>query len=223
MEPAANQQASSADVPAAVGAVGDAPPPGPLETLPSSGETSDAGAVASSVESSGDLETSSDVLSKVLNELSAIRNEFADRLRYDAAKERAFDRLYSDLDQLRADREFDGLKPLYLDLILLFDRLDHLAANAPPAEQGGQGTDALLASLRDEVLEVLYRREIEIVQPVPTVFDPTIQRAIGVQYADSPRDDNSIVSVVRNGFRFRKRLLRPQEVIVAKYRDQNAK
>jgi len=160
------------------------------------------------------------ILDQILCDVSAVKADLADRLRYDKAKEEAFDRLYAQLDELRSDREFDQLKPLYLDLILLLDRLDQAGAFAPQHENGSMGAWAVIASLRDELVEILYRRDIELIDPSPRTFDPSLQRAIGTQDSDAPEKHNAVVSVVRRGFRFRNRLIRPEEVILIKYRAQ---
>lgn len=156
-------------------------------------------------------------LDQLVADLSTIKLDIAERLQYDKAKEEAFDRLYAQLDELRSDREFDHLKPLYLDLILLFDRLDQTVVAALPHEDTSPAR-AVLVSLRAELVEVLYRREIELIDPSPPAFDPTLQRAVGTQDTDTPDKHNSVGAVVRRGFRYRGRMLRPEEVILNKCR-----
>lgn len=51
-------------------------------------------------------------LDQLAADLSAIKRDIAERIRYDLAKEEAFDRLYRQLDELRSEREFDQLRPL---------------------------------------------------------------------------------------------------------------
>ena len=155
-------------------------------------------------------------LDRIAADVDAIKGSIAAGMSYDKAKEEAFDRLYRELDELRSDREFDRLRPLYLDLILLFDRLDHSLAPAP-ADDVTSPRDAVISSLRDELLEVLYRREIELIEPSPAIFDPVWQRAIDARITDLPDLHNSVASVVRQGFRYRGRLLRAEEVIVNKH------
>ena len=135
---------------------------------------------------------------------------------YDKAKEEAFDRLYRELDDLRSDREFDRLRPRYLDLILLFDRIDQSLAPAS-VNDASPTREAVLLSVREELREVLYRRDIELIELSPTFFDPTMQRAVGAQRTELPDLHNSIASVVRRGFRCRDRLLRAEEVIVNRH------
>ena len=155
-------------------------------------------------------------LDRIAAGFDAIKGSIAVGNAYDKAKEEAFDRLYRELDDLRSEREFDRLRPLYLDLILLFDRVDQSIAPAL-VNDASPAREAVLSSLREELLEVLYRRDIELIELSPTIFDPTVQRAVGAQRTELPDLHNSIASVVRPGFRCRGRLLRAEEVIVNRY------
>lgn len=152
-------------------------------------------------------------LDRITAGIDAIKGSIALGNAYDKAKEEAFDRLYRELDDLRSDREFDRLRPLYLDLILLFDRIDQSLAPASV----NVASHAVLSSLREELLDVLYRRDIELIELSPTIFDPTVQHAVGAQRTELPDLHNAIASVVRQGFRCRGRLLRAEEVIVNRY------
>ena len=170
----------------------------------------------------GDVHTI-DAIRTTLDQLAAditgIKAVFAERIQYDNAKEEAFDRLYRQLDELRAGREFDHLRPLYIDLILLFDRLDQSAAETARHHDAGT-VAATLLSLREELVEILYRREIELISYSSTKFDPKWQRAIGTQDTTAQEQDNTIGIVVRRGFRFGDRLIRPEEVVLNKCRQQ---
>ena len=154
-------------------------------------------------------------LDQVAADVTGIKTVFAERVQYDKAKEEAFDRLYRQLDELRAGREFDHLRPLYLDLILLFDRLEQ-SANEATRHHDVDTVAATLLSLRGELLEVLYRREIELIALSSTKFDPKWQRAIGTQDTTATEQNNTIGMVVRRGFRYRDRLIRPEEVVLNK-------
>lgn len=158
-------------------------------------------------------------LDQVVADLSTIKRDVSERIHYDSAKEEAFNRLYAQLDELRSDREFDRLRPLYLDLILLFDRFDQSTVAALRREDTPTAL-AVLTSLREELIEVLYRREVELIDSSSSTFDPKWQRAIGTQESIVPEQHNSVGAVVRRGFRYRDRLIRPEEVILNKFRSE---
>jgi molecular chaperone GrpE len=126
-------------------------------------------------------------------------------------KDLAFNRLYEELDAYKRANAFQDLKPLYIDLILLYDRMH--TAN----QQCESGASAVLGSLQQELLEILYRRDIEQAAPVSDAFDPAIQRAVGSQPVDTAELQGKVLSVLREGFTYRGSVLRPQEVIIGKF------
>lgn len=142
---------------------------------------------------------------------------FQSRLAYDKAKEEAFDRLYGELEQLKSNATFEQLKPLYLDLILLFDRIENICQSLQLSGQQDPSALSLFRSLNDELIEILYRREIELFQSVSPAFDPSNQRAIGVEPTSVEGETGRVAKVVRRGFRYRSRLIRAEEVIVKKF------
>jgi hypothetical protein len=50
----------------------------------------------------------------------------------------------------------------------------------------------LLKTLRDELVEILYRREVEVIETTSLTFDPAIQRAIGTELASVETEHNQI-------------------------------
>jgi molecular chaperone GrpE len=136
------------------------------------------------------------------------------RLSYDQTKEQAFDRLYAELDALKKNAALDSIKPLLLDLILLYDRMEHARQIAADA-QGILSTE-ILQSFIHELLEVLYRRDVSLIEAGPSSFDYNQQKAVGVVDVTDPAEHQRIHQVVRRGFRLGERTLRPEEVIVCR-------
>jgi molecular chaperone GrpE (heat shock protein) len=158
-------------------------------------------------------------------EVTSLQCTVKDRLRYDKAKEEAFDRLYAELDELKKNSAFDQVRPLYLDLILLFDRIENIGIDSGRGSPATLTLATLFKTLSEELLEILSRREVEIIQTASPKFDPITQRAIGTESAATEAENNEVARVVRKGFRFRDRVVRAEEVIVKKYREtvQNQK
>ena len=142
---------------------------------------------------------------------------FQSRFAYDKAKEEAFDRLYGELEQLKSNATFEQLRPLYLDLILLFDRIENICQSPQLIDQQAPNTLSLFRSLSDELVEILYRRELEVIQSGSPVFDPTNQRAIGIEPTSVEGETGRVARIVRRGFRYRNRVIRAEEVIVKKF------
>ncbi|MEZ5549037.1 MAG: nucleotide exchange factor GrpE [Pseudomonadales bacterium] len=134
------------------------------------------------------------------------------RLASDAVKEKAFDRLYAELEEAKQDREFEQFRPFFTDLILLFDRLEHLSNE--PLET--QESSSIVVSIRDELLEILSRRRVDLIPPNEH-FDPAFQNALGVEGTNDEAENNRIARVVRRGFRYNSRVIRHEEVFVYRF------
>jgi molecular chaperone GrpE len=155
-------------------------------------------------------------LTEISAELSALNSTIENRFRYDKVKEEAFERLYAELESVKRDSTFEAIRPLYSDLILLFDRIENTRTELSSSTSEGSNLAHLLGTLSDELLEILYRREVEVIQTDLSIFDPTVQRAIGTEPISVEAENNQVVRVVRRGFKYRDRVLRAEEVIVKK-------
>ena len=144
--------------------------------------------------------------------LSSLVELFESRLASDAVKEKAFDRLYAELADVKRDREFEQMRPLFSDLVLLFDRLDHLGNQSLETEDAS----SIAVSIRDELLEILSRRGVDIV-PTTEQFDPALQNALGTEPTCYKENNNGIARVVRRGFRYNSRVIRHEEVFVYRF------
>ena len=92
---------------------------------------------------------------------------------------------------------------LVKDILIVCDRID-----AQPE------VDDLTASVEDELLEILARRDFFRME-VEECFDPALHNAVGTVPATDGVQDKTIIKVVRNGYMFRERVIRPADVIVA--------
>jgi molecular chaperone GrpE len=163
-----------------------------------------------------------DVLSAAVQALSVRLEDLTclikTRLSYDKVKEEAFDRIYADLDQLKKNAAQDNIKPLLLDLILLYDRMEQAHREATSVDvAGGLIATETVKSFIEELLEVLYRRDVALVEVLSPAFDPNQQRAISVENVADQAQHQHVAAVVRRGFRLGSRVLRPEEVIVRRF------
>lgn len=142
----------------------------------------------------------------VHNNQETILNLLQNKLKYDETKEKAFNRLYDELDAIKYDKEFQKVKPLYLDLILLYDRIDSLKS-----ENNNFDT------VQDELLEILAKQNIDIIETKSDIFDLSLQKVVDTQIVRKKESDSKVVKVVRNGFMCEDKILRAQEVVIGKY------
>lgn len=160
---------------------------------------------------SADEEESIPQSGRIFDELAQIRGIMEKRLSRDKAKEEAFERLYKELDALKRNKAFEDYRPLFIDLVLLYDRIQSAKVDleAPASD--------VLESLQDELKEILSRRAIEPMTNVACFFDPAYQRAVSTENVESAEVDGKVIRVLREGFAYRGTVLRPQEVVVGRY------
>jgi molecular chaperone GrpE (heat shock protein) len=152
--------------------------------------------------------------------LQEIKETIQSKLDYDAVKEKAFDKLY---EEMRRQKEASDLldravKPILSDLLLLFDTMRKYETSL--LNQSISNGDLLqeFRYISDELLEILYRQEVlPIDEDTSEPFNSKIHKATKTENAESKDDDFKIMSIVRNGFTWRDKVLRPQEVVIKRF------
>lgn len=152
-------------------------------------------------------------LAQVMGGVTRLQDSFEARLTYDATKEVAFQRLYADLQDAKLAQSLEATRPLLLDLLLLYDRVDAAsrAAGPPPG-------DSLVGSFKEELLEILYRRDVRRFASSAERFDPETQQAVEVIETADPAEHQRVERVVRAGFRWGTRVLRAEDVVIRQRR-----
>ena len=87
---------------------------------------------------------------------------------------------------------------------------------------GARGQVANLATnldhVTDSLLEVLARMDVHRADPSGGKLDKHTQRVLNVEPARSPEEDLTVIASVKPRFIWRERTLRPEEVVVKKWR-----
>lgn len=129
-------------------------------------------------------------------------------------------RLAADLENLRKrmQRERDELQR-YATLSLVEDLLPPLdnfqiglqaADNHPEAKAVADGFRMASQQLR----QVLEKHGLSAISPDGELFDPNLHECVAHQ-ANAEVEEDHVISVLRTGYRFRDRLIRPASVIVS--------
>lgn len=156
-------------------------------------------------------------MNRLRDTVEALRKTVDQRLAEDPVREAAFDKLYGELKSYKDGFLREAERPLLLDLLLLFDSMVWFRQSLHKEEMSRDVLADSFQFLVDELLEVLYRREVVPMEPT-TAFDPTVHRAVQVQPATRPEDDNKVASVVKRGFVRDDKTIRPEEVVVYKWK-----
>lgn len=147
------------------------------------------------------------VLADLSVEVAQLRDLFQRRLLEDKARSRLYDELCEQLNIARGALAEQLVAPLFRELLLVVDRVTHLAAEG----------DVVLESISEELLELLGRRDVRAV-PTTASFDPTIHEAVRSEPSDQP--PGTILGVTRPGYLLGTKLLRAERVVVAASRVQ---
>lgn len=133
-------------------------------------------------------------LSEVREELKALSDLFSRRLMNDKKK--------NELIQTVTDAaNYACIEPFLYDLILLLDRIE------------GE-KDEVVQSIKEELTEILERRGVEKIK-VTREFNSKLNKAVRVTESEEVTS-LQVVRIVRNGYTYADRVVRPAEVVVAR-------
>lgn len=150
-------------------------------------------------------------LAAIAADLQRVHEAISVRAERETSQNAAFELLYAELSEMKRSSTSDPALPVYIDLILLHDRIESIGTSRRDSDPM---IAQVLQELREEVLEILARREVLMMAPGIGEFDPARQRAITLRPAPSDSLHNHIANVVRRGFLQRDRIVRAEEVVV---------
>ncbi|MCD5401783.1 nucleotide exchange factor GrpE [candidate division NPL-UPA2 bacterium] len=143
---------------------------------------------------------------------------FEEKISEDTTKEMLFKNLHSDLTRYREDFLFKNiLKKVFMDIIRLFDRVDGLTELAGKEDIDKDSLIDHIKSFRKEILYILKKQEVSLLEKKLDRFDEDFQEAIDAKLVTSSEEDQRIVEVIKKGFTYQGRIFRPEQVIVGRY------
>jgi molecular chaperone GrpE len=159
-------------------------------------------------------------VAELAQEVAALRDLFQRRLLEDQARQRMYDELYRQLEFARQGLVDQFVAPLAREILLVVDRIDALTGQGAGGEAGGKsggepGTEddaENLASVREELLEILHRRGLREVDARGQEFDPRVHEAVARVPVEPGDQVGRVVEVRRPGYALADRLLRPAQV-----------
>jgi molecular chaperone GrpE (heat shock protein) len=155
----------------------------------------------------------------VADSLDALRAAIARRnAGDDALSQKAFDHLYEELRQYKEDFIFQAEKPLLLDLLLFYDSVNWFQQSLINKEMSPDVIADSFQYIIDELLEVLYRRDV-LPMAAADRFSRETQRVIKTVPATAKSEDYQVDQVLKRGFTRGERVLRAEEVVVKRFQD----
>jgi molecular chaperone GrpE (heat shock protein) len=146
--------------------------------------------------------------------------------------QRMFDALHEELRGYKDGFLMESvLRPIVRDLISLYDDLSTIHGQMQECVRMVGEVDK--GSLSDRfgtidmniehhcgfVLEILERLGVTMMPTREGRLDKRTQRAVAVEVAETPEDDMTVTRSVRSGFLWKDRVLRPEEVVMRKWKE----
>lgn len=156
--------------------------------------------------------TGLEIIRKEVNKLEKL---FEERLRYDNAKEKAFDSLYERMKQYEGNYQASIKNSLIRSLLLLHDNMVTIETDL----EDQPIIQKYISALRQELLDILYAEDVEPMGDLGKQFDHQLQQGVHTVPTVDLAKDNRVERVVREGFYIAGKVLRPQSVMVFRYQN----
>jgi molecular chaperone GrpE (heat shock protein) len=159
----------------------------------------------------------SELVDQLLVEVRELRQQFADKIRYDEVRERQVAGMQEELEAHRRGLYGRILGPVFSDLIGIHDDLTQaMQAAARVGESPGDFAETL-ASFRDSILETLQRNGVESFTVEGEAVDRARQRVIKVEETADTELDRRVARRLRPGFELDGKVLRPEWVVAYRH------
>lgn len=155
----------------------------------------------------------------LLAEMDSLRHDFDTKVKYDESKERLIDTLHLELQAYREGLHFKILRPLFLDLITMYDDLGKVVDDMQTKDSNSSVPQDIqnFASFQETIEEILRRNGVDVFCLEDNIFVVSQQRVLKVLPTTNPSQDKHIARRVRKGFLYENRVLRPEIVDIYKY------
>lgn len=156
--------------------------------------------------------------------LKELKSLIETRLSYDETKEKTIEKLHEELKLYRDNFISQSQKPIFIDLIMLYD--DFMQVLSVFEEKQDMTKDDIAAmrhnlhTIKEGLLEILYSREVTLYHKHPDFLDYKLHKTIGTVPTSIESENNQVAKIVKPGFCWNGKTLRPEEVIIKKYRKE---
>lgn len=162
---------------------------------------------------------------KLSDQVTQLQQGFDAKVKYDNSKDRTIQALHKELQDHREGLHFKILRPLFMDLIALYDDLGnvikHIKSDVADDNAPAQKAIKALQSFQESVEDTLYRHGVESFEQEGDQFSGQRQRAIKTEPTNQADLDRLVAQRLRKGFEYDGRLLRPEMVATFKFTESD--
>lgn len=152
-------------------------------------------------------------IEQILQKLNLLQSDFEAKIKYDSSRERMVDRLHSELQSYKDDMIFSIKKPIFIDLIKLYDTL----AKSVQSHQSQPQIAQEFQEFQEDVVDILYRHSVEPFKSENDKFNPKQQQALKRVITDDQTQHLQIARRIRPGFIYENKIIRAELVTVYVY------
>jgi len=178
------------------------------------------------------IATSLEKQSTAIPKIEALQKHLDQSHKVETANQRLFDMMHTELKGYKDNFLFDALqKPVIRDLLAVFDDLCGQARRVARFLKENSSDTATKVNWQAElqashdnlnntvffIVEVLNRLDVTMIDGENNVLDLKQHKVVGFDPTENSEEKNQIAKVIRPGFMWKERVLRPTEVLIKKY------
>lgn len=153
----------------------------------------------------------------IKSRIASLENEFKNKIRLDEVKEKQFEVMMNELERYKSNFIFNAVqKRLFIEIIEISDKVADIMKVAN-AEGSKEDLIKHIESLRKQFDQLFINQGIEKIVSKSDLFDGQVQEATDAVSTNVKEENQKVVEVLKEGYRFDQKLIRPQKVVVKKY------
>lgn len=112
-------------------------------------------------------------------------------------------------------------KDLLLELLALADSFDSLFSHQESFGEIDKSWQEGIENLHAQLMNIFKNRSVEVMENEGKKFNPEEHESAGEIRVDNKEKENIIIEILRKGYKMHNKILRPAQVKIGKYYEQN--
>ncbi len=162
-----------------------------------------------------------DEIREIREELGQLRNEFSEKIKFDAHKNGIIDKLHEDLQEYKGDILKKYLQSIIMDIIQIVDNLRKLANHyvaLDPSEIDPNKLLEILKNIPSDLEDLFYRHGVRPFTGNGDEFDPSRQRVLKTLVTEDEEQDKRVAESLHPGYEWDGQVIRPEMVAAHIYK-----
>lgn len=123
-------------------------------------------------------------------------------------------KLQQNLNQNNLEKQADQEK-LFLEILEVFDAIESLLTVFQNQDQGINRIGKNLSTIQKKILNILKKREVFLIELKENFPDLNLCRVVDQEIRED-LEEKTITKIIRQGFKYQDKILRPMEIIISK-------